>query len=112
MDPLNWDGSGAFASRAQADGHVDACGHLTAEQKEAVLATSAEAADLELEGGEMVLLSNYIARLPPSGSGAQNPCLGPEKYSVYETTWMRTQVAGVDSLRMADATHCLGPVIR
>ena len=55
------------------DGSVDACGHLRPEQVEAVLATSAhEPVALELEPGEVVVLSNYTVH----SSGAMTNAVG------------------------------------
>ena len=49
-------------NRLELDGSVDACGHLTPEQTAGVLGMSEPPVALELEAGEMVLLSNYIVQ--------------------------------------------------
>lgn len=47
-------------NRLEEDGSVDACGHLRPEQVDTVLSSAPAPVALELEPGEVVVLSNYI----------------------------------------------------
>jgi ectoine hydroxylase-related dioxygenase (phytanoyl-CoA dioxygenase family) len=47
-------------NRSDEDGSVDSCGHLRPDQVKVVLASAPTALPLELEPGEVVVLSNYI----------------------------------------------------
>jgi ectoine hydroxylase-related dioxygenase (phytanoyl-CoA dioxygenase family) len=47
-------------NRSETDGSVDSCGHLRPDQLETVLASAPAPVPLELEPGEVVVLSNYI----------------------------------------------------
>ena len=68
-------------NRLELDGSVDACGHLTPEQTAGVLAVSEPPVALELEAGEMVLLSNYIVQCvaSPTHASTRNADTWPDR---------------------------------
>ena len=65
-------------NRLEEDGSIDACGHLRPDQVETVLACAPKPVPLELEPGEIVVLSNYIVHSSGAIADPATTC-GPRR---------------------------------